>query len=354
MFKKKPSTLVSTLRKSKDKSNSLLPSTVERSEVRRGGEVYEPPVVDSPTGIYIHNISESASTSSEDSTSNIPYSSFPLTILLILIEAILVTIPFITCTIAPFSINPMFGPYPTTLDAWGAKNAYKMIVDGEWERLITPIFLHAGLIHFVSNVVIQMDQCKQYESEWGSLLYGVIYVCSGVCGNLMSSVFKPGVLGVGASGAIMGVLGARVGEGLVKFYDSDGGIVDLSDTVCSIIIVMALSFVPFVDWPAHLGGAVSGVSLGIVFFSWLSWKGGKYKRRHKCKCFSIFVGIATFLGITTCISMLFLVNWSQYEELDDVCGHFEAYYAQFGEEFVCECDGNRAADYWNKYNNNDD
>ena len=107
----------------------------------------------------------------------------------------------------------------------------------------------------------------------------------------------------------MGVLGARVGEGerglsetfhkieeektqtpksktlqrknkgLVKFYDSDGGIVDLSDTVCSIIVVMALSFVPFVDWPAHLGGAVSGVSLGIVFFSWLSWKGGKYKRR---------------------------------------------------------------------------
>ena len=80
----------------------------------------------------------------------------------------------------------------------------------------------------------------------------------------------PYTLGVGASGAIMGVLGARVAEGLVKYYDANGGIIDMSEVVCAIIIVLLFSFVPFVDWPAHLGGAVSGFMVGLCIFSFSS------------------------------------------------------------------------------------
>ena len=77
----------------------------------------------------------------------------------------------------------------------------------------------------------------------------------------------PGSLGVGGSGAIMGVLGARIGEGLVKYHDRGGGIDDLCITGVSVGFVLMMSFVPFVDWPAHVGGAVSGLVVGLIAFS---------------------------------------------------------------------------------------
>ena len=66
---------------------------------------------------------------------------------------------------APFSINPMIGPYPTILDDWGAKNTFKLVVDGQWSRLFMPIFLHSGVIHLLGNLAIQLDQCKTYERQ---------------------------------------------------------------------------------------------------------------------------------------------------------------------------------------------
>ena len=53
---------------------------------------------------------------------------------------------------------------------------------------------------------------RHYEVAWGTSKYAFIYMASGVLGNLTSALLMPYTLGVGASGAIMGVLGARVGE----------------------------------------------------------------------------------------------------------------------------------------------
>jgi len=134
----------------------------------------------------------------------------------------------------------MIGPYPTVLDDWGAKNTYKMVEDGEWSRLVTPIFLHAGIIHLLGNLAIQLDQCALYEQQWGTPFYAFVYLSTGIVGGLLSLVIKPGVLGVGGSGAIMGVLGARIGEGLVKYYDKGGGIDDLKITIVSVVFVLLM------------------------------------------------------------------------------------------------------------------
>lgn len=71
------------------------------------------------------------------------------------------------CGVAPLNINPMIGPYPDALNYWGAKNAVLIIDDGEFWRLFTPIFLHAGLIHLAGNVMVQIDAGNQWEKEWG-------------------------------------------------------------------------------------------------------------------------------------------------------------------------------------------
>jgi membrane associated rhomboid family serine protease len=172
----------------------------------------------------------------------------------------------------------MIGPYPTILDDWGAKNTYKLVVDGQWSRLFMPIFLHSGVIHLLGNLAIQLDQCKLYEQQWGIVLYSFIYIATGISGCVFSAVSMPGSLGVGGSGAIMGVLGARIGEGLVKYYDAGGGIDDLCVTGVSVIFVLLMSFVPFVDWPAHVGGMASGFVLGLIAFSHQNFWG-----RYGCK-----------------------------------------------------------------------
>lgn len=47
--------------------------------------------------------------------------------------------------------SPMLGPYPDALSEWGGKNSTLIVADGQWWRLITPIMLHAGIIHLAGT-----------------------------------------------------------------------------------------------------------------------------------------------------------------------------------------------------------
>ena len=49
----------------------------------------------------------------------------------------------------------------------------------QWYRLVNPIFLHSGLIHLAGNMLIQWDQCRHYECDWGTPKYAFIYLASG-------------------------------------------------------------------------------------------------------------------------------------------------------------------------------
>lgn len=139
----------------------------------------------------------------------------------------------------------------------------------------------------------------------------------------------------------MGILGARIGEGLVKYADKQGGIDDLCVTAVSVVFVLLMSFVPFVDWPAHCGGALSGLVLGLIIFSNDSiWS------RYKCKLFSTIAAVLLFFAFDILFGMLFFIDLTPYEYLADVCQYYIDYYNQFGEEFVCGCEDNRLKDLW--------
>ena len=135
---------------------------------------------------------------------------------------------------APLNINSGFGPWSDTLDYMGAKNAYKMyngdisnyfIRDATgvagltppvqraftgpqpW-RLFTSIFLHSGIIHIVLNLVLQLRLALHAEVVWGMWRFLPIYFACGINGALWSAVIMPSTLSVGASGALLGVVGA--------------------------------------------------------------------------------------------------------------------------------------------------
>ncbi len=211
-----------------------------------------------------------------------------MTILFSSIQAVILVIMMLKLGIASFDVNPMIGPTPDALDDWGGKNARKIIDDGEYFRLVTPIFLHAGIIHFMANIVVQLDVGVSFEMEWGSLIWTVVYLTSGVGGSLFSVYFKPDDISVGSSGAVIGLFGGKIGECICMACESletDQGRIDhemrmeqLHMSLYSILMVMAFSFVPFVDWASHLGGLISGFAIALVCFA----------PRIKTKSFAVF------------------------------------------------------------------
>lgn len=72
---------------------------------------------------------------------------------------------------------------------------------------ITPIFLHAGLIHLGFNMLAQYVLSGQVERDMGSVGFIILYFAAGIFGGVLGGNFAlVGVPSVGASGAIFGTL----------------------------------------------------------------------------------------------------------------------------------------------------
>jgi len=201
----------------------------------------------------------------------------PFSSLFCLSQCIILPLMMWQCGVAPFNINPMIGPYPDALNYWGAKNAVLIIDDGETWRLLTPVFLHAGIIHLLGNVLVQIDAGNMWEKEWGSLVWLLVYIGSAIGSSIFSCCFMPDNISVGSSGAVMGLFGAKFAEIFLLCCEKGKNIRERSDArsrkhqACMVIggiaIVMAMSFIPYVDWAAHVGGTLAGFAIGLVCFS---------------------------------------------------------------------------------------
>lgn len=211
----------------------------------------------------------------------------------------------IQCNIAPTNINPMFGPYPDALSYWGGKNAYYILYENEWWRLFSPIMLHAGVLHLLCNVAVQLDSGAFWEREWGSVTWLIIYLVSAAGGSCLSVIVIPNTVGVGSSGSVCGLFGAKLAEGIIRCRESRKSEQDklshdilceqFGTTLCSVVLVLLFSFVPYVDWAAHVGGLLAGFTVGLMVFSFRV-------KALKWKCFWFMFGFTiTFFGFAVSI-----------------------------------------------------
>lgn len=178
-----------------------------------------------------------------------------LAVLFSFAQTIILILMMVKCGVAPLRINPMIGPYPDALSEWGGKNAVNILDDNEWWRLVTPIMLHAGVIHLFCNVAVQLETGAFFEREWGSVNWLVIYLTSAVGSSVLSCVFMPNSVSVGSSGAVMGLFGGKLAEVVVRSCESKRTIQgrighevrkeQLGGVLCSVILVMAFSFIPY-------------------------------------------------------------------------------------------------------------
>lgn len=131
----------------------------------------------------------------------------------------------------------------------------------EMYRLVVPIFLHAGIIHLACNMYSLYILGPQLESFFGKVKYTIIFIGSGIIGNLVSLLFlNNNTVSVGASGAIFGLLGAMLYFGYhYRVYLSG---VMRSQIIPVIILNLLIGFsLSGINNAAHLGGLVGGLLL---------------------------------------------------------------------------------------------
>lgn len=174
--------------------------------------------------------------------------------------------------LVPFEKNHMIGPHSHSLDEVGAKNAAQILYNHEWWRLLSACFLHGGVLHLLSNVFVQLHFGMAREVIWGTRAWLVIYVVSGLYGNIAGCIFLPNGLGIGSSGAVCGLIGAECVFVLATWRqtlpkDISERNMLMASLVLTVVITTGVNFLPLVDFAAHAGGFVSGVFLGCIFFA---------------------------------------------------------------------------------------
>ena len=140
---------------------------------------------------------------------------------------------------------------------------------GQIYRLFTSVFLHISFFHFLFNMYALYIIGPQIENFFGKWRYLIIYLGSGLVGNLLSIAFNLGTFSLGASGAIFGLLGSLIyfGYHYRVYLDS----VIKSQIIPLIFLNLCIGFMfTGIDNAAHIGGLIGG-----VLFSWTV--GVKYK-----------------------------------------------------------------------------
>ncbi len=135
---------------------------------------------------------------------------------------------------------------------------------GQYWRLVSSMFLHAGLLHIAFNSYALWIFGTVVEEELGSLRMLLIYFSTGIVASAASYAFGPNAVGVGASGAIFGIFGAFVAYNYRRRHMAIAA-ARLRSAVTLVILNMVLAFsIPGIDWRAHVGGFVAGLFAGFA------------------------------------------------------------------------------------------
>ena len=150
-----------------------------------------------------------------------------------------------------------------TLTALGGVSSRLVFQDGQVWRLFTAPWLHASLGHLVGNSVVLVIAGMRLERLVRAPWLLAIYLASAVGGSLFSAILNPGgPVSVGASGAIMGLLGASL---VLSFHAAaEGRRGRLRLLAIRLLIPALLPTSGAVDYSCHLGGVLTGAMMGLV------------------------------------------------------------------------------------------
>lgn len=156
----------------------------------------------------------------------------------------------------------------------GANRAYEVLVQGEYYRLFTSMFLHGSLMHIFFNMYALYIIGRGIEPVFGSVRFSLIYLLGGLAGSIFSVVMGnpdpfTGVPSVGASGAVFALFGAE----MIYLYRHRKLMGErASRQLRSLLMLLGINlFIGLASWVgssairidnwAHLGGLAGGLAL---------------------------------------------------------------------------------------------
>ncbi len=139
--------------------------------------------------------------------------------------------------------------------------------DGEWYRLLSSAFLHAGGLHILFNMVALYFLGPSIEREVGAASFAGLYLASALLGSSAYVLMAGNRPAVGASGAVFGLFGAWLLSAWKRRHTPVG-----RANLQSIGAILAINLLlplarPGIAWEAHLGGLVAGI---VIAFAWTS------------------------------------------------------------------------------------
>ena len=155
------------------------------------------------------------------------------------------------------------------LYAMGRCGTYLVLRDGQYWRLLTSVFLHAGLSHLGSNLLVQILMGNIVERNLGHVRYLILFLLSGIGGNIVSVLYDNALgvntYSVGASGAVFGVMGVLVLLIVKGRKKLRSGSSMLPRAAFAVFYAVYSGFKnPYTDNAAHIGGLAAGVLLGLL------------------------------------------------------------------------------------------
>ena len=161
---------------------------------------------------------------------------------------------------------------------WGS-NFSPLTLSGDWWRLITSVFIHFGIFHLLLNMYALYMAGVYLEPMLGKAKFLVAYFATGIIANLVSLWWHDNsVNGAGASGAIFGMYGVFIALLLTNLIPKQIRTALLQSIGVFIVLNVLYGMRGSVDNSAHIGGLLSGVVIGFLFYPLLKKEEGGLKR----------------------------------------------------------------------------
>jgi len=164
----------------------------------------------------------------------------------------------------------------------GAFYVWSVVTDKEYYRLLSAIFLHYDINHLFSNMILLFFLGRIVEKNIGHIAYFIVYMLSGVGGNIISGLWEIKIgqysVSTGASGAVFGLTGALFV--LVLFHKGKLEQIKWQGVVLMIFLSVYNGFVgDNINNAAHIGGLIIGIIITVIVL---------LAARIKFKCKSFF------------------------------------------------------------------
>ncbi|KAJ8363765.1 hypothetical protein SKAU_G00125960 [Synaphobranchus kaupii] len=176
-------------------------------------------------------------------------------------------------------------------------------IPDQFYRLWLSLFLHAGILHCLVSVCFQMTILRDLEKLAGWLRISIIYILSGITGNLASAIFLPYKAEVGPAGSQFGILACLFVELIQSWQILARPWRAFAKLLCVVLFLFAFGLLPWIDNFAHISGFISGFFLSFAFLPYISF-GRMDMYRKRCQ---IIVFMVVFVGLFAGLVVLFYV-----------------------------------------------